>query len=244
MNRPLIALTMDQSPATAARPFSPGVQIYYLNSPYVRYVEKADCIPLIVPTINDLSRVSGLMARIDGLLLTGGDDVFAESYGEQVIPGNWQIDSERTFLEKAMILEARRQNKPVYAICRGCQMLNVALGGTLYQDIPMQVPQALQHRSLEKPKWNYHPVTIEQKSLLGSILSVQKLDVTTSHHQCIKELAPGLRVTARAPDGIIEAIEDPQAKFFLGVQWHAEAMDDDSSSVALLTAFIEHCRQG
>lgn len=241
MKKPLIALTMDQSPATDARPFGKGVPLNYINADYIRYIEKADMIPMVLPTLSNLSLIAEIVARIDGLLLTGGDDVYAEVYGEKVIPGDWRIDAPRTFMEIALIKEARKQNKPVYAICRGCQMLNVAMGGTLYQDVTQQVQHAIQHRSLEKPNWNSHEIQIKEDSLLYKILRRKRYSVNTSHHQAIKDLAHGLRVAATAADGIIEAIEDPQTNFFLGVQWHPETMKDDTTSLELLKAFIEQC---
>lgn len=242
MNRPLIALTMDQSPATDIRPFSKGVNIYYLNDVYVRHLEKSKCLPLLLPTLKDLSFIPEIIARIDGLLLTGGNDVDPHAYGEEPLGGPWRMDTERTAMEIALIKEAKRQRKPVYGICRGCQMLNVALGGTLYQDIPQQLPNAIQHHSPNKPQWHYHEVSIFTNTLLGNILKTDRLQVTSSHHQAIKDLAPGLRVSATAADGIIEAVEDPQLDFFLGVQWHPEAMENDSSSLAILEAFLSHCR--
>jgi putative glutamine amidotransferase len=243
MKLPLIAMTMDQSPATDIRPFSKGADLYFINAAYVRYVEKAQCLPMVLPTMLQHDRVPGLIYAIDGLLLTGGDDVFAEAYGEKTIPGDWRIDPPRTFFEKELILEALRQNKPVFGICRGHQMLNVALGGSLYQDVPSQFPGAIQHRSLEKPLWHYHDVEIVRSSKLASILHAETLPVTTSHHQAVKEIAPGLMVAARSKDGLVEAIEASDHDFVLGVQWHPETMDDDSSSTLLLDAFLQQCRK-
>lgn len=235
---------MDQSPETDQRSFSVGAHIYFINSVYVRYLEKASCLPVALPTCHDLDRIPDFIDRLDGLLLTGGDDVYARAYGEETIEGHWRIDQPRTFMEIALIKEARSQRKPVFAICRGCQMLNVAMGGTLFQDIPRQVPGAGQHRSPDKPRWNYHEVTIEAGTRLALVVKEKILTVNTSHHQAVKDLAPGLAITAIAGDGIIEAIEDPAERFFLGVQWHPETMNDDSSSLALIEAFLDQCRSG
>ncbi len=242
MKKPLIALTMDQSPATDIRPFSKGVHIYYINDVYVRYLEKTDCLPLTLPTLLDLSLIPAIVDRVDGLLLTGGDDVDPYAYGEKLIPGQWRIDPARTTMELALIKEARKQNKPLFAICRGCQMLNVALGGTLYQDIPRQYPNAIQHHSPNKPNWYYHEIRIFENTQLWKILKTSHLQVTSSHHQAIKTLASVLQVSSIAEDGMIEAVEDPELDFFLGVQWHPETMADDSSSMAILQAFLSHCR--
>ncbi len=241
MSLPIIAMTMDQSPAADVRPFSTGADLYFINAAYCRYVEKAGCIPLALPTWLEFERIPALMQSIDGLLLSGGDDVFAGAYGESVIPGTWRIDPPRTFFEIELVAEALRQNKPVFGICRGCQMINVALGGTLYQDIPSQVADAIQHRSPDKPRWNYHGIHIEKHSALGAILNTTSLRVTTSHHQSIKALGQGLKISARSQDGIIEAIEAPEQTFVLGVQWHPETMDDDVSSRLLLQAFLDQC---
>ena len=242
MNPPLIAFTMDHSPATDLRPFARGRELYFINAVYVRYLEGADCLPLALPTMLEYRQIPALISTIDGLLLTGGDDIYAGAYGEEVIAGEWRIDPPRTFYEKELILEALRQHKPVFGICRGCQMINVALGGSLYQDIVSQVGGAQQHRSPNSPILTYHPVAIEPGCLLENILNTPAITVNSSHHQAIKELAAPLRITARAEDGIIEGIELPGQDFILGVQWHPETMQDMTSSIALREAFIDRCR--
>lgn len=242
MQNPLIAVTMDQSPARDVRPFARGRDLYFINANYVRYLEQADCIPLTLPTWLDYRQIPALIARIDGLLLTGGDDVYAGAYGEQLIPGDWRIDPPRTWFEKELVAEALRQRKPVYGICRGCQMINVALGGSLYQDIATMVPGAMQHRSPESPILTWHEIAIAPESKLAAILGTTTLTVNSSHHQAIKQVAPPLHVTARAADGVIEAIELPDYPFALGVQWHPETMEEMSSSALLLDRFLEHCR--
>lgn len=243
MRPPLIAVTMDQSPATDVRPFARGRDLYFINAAYIRYLEGAACLPIALPTWLETERIPALIAAIDGLLLTGGDDVFAGAYGEATIPGTWRIDPPRTFFEKALISEALRQHKPLFGICRGCQMINVALGGTLYQDIASQIPGAQQHRSPDSPILTYHPAAIEPESRLANILQKTAYTVNSSHHQAIKHLAAPLRVTARAADGVIEGIELPGADFVLGVQWHPETMQELSGSMALLEAFLDPCRK-
>ncbi len=241
MKPPLIAFTMDQSPAADVRPFARGRELYFINAVYVRYLEGADCLPMALPTLLDHSRIPALIAGIDGLLLTGGDDVYAGAYGEEVIPGQWRIDPPRTFFEIELIREALHQHKPLFGICRGCQMINVALGGSLWQDIASQAPGARQHRSPESPILTYHPAAIAAGSRLHAIVGRESLTVNSSHHQAIRKLAPRLQITARAEDGIIEGIELPGEDFVLGVQWHPETMDEMSSSRALLEAFLANC---
>jgi putative glutamine amidotransferase len=241
MKKPLIGLTMENSPAADQRPFEKALDVYYINNTYIRMMEKVDCVHVLLPTLKDLSMVTSVIDSIDGLLIPGGFDVFPEAYGEKPIDGKWKIDVPRTHYEIALIKEAIKQGKPILGICRGCQVLNVALGGSLFQDLPLQAPSSIQHSSPNKPQWSYHGIRIEKDSLLFSILGEDRLSVNSSHHQAIRNLAPGLRVVAEADDGIIEAIESDANTFMLGVQWHPEAMNDQSSSILLLQAFIESC---
>ncbi len=242
MKLPLIGLTTDHSPATDQRTFARGVDIYYHNDVYIRYAEKAECLFVGLPTTGKHSLVAELIDRIDGLMLTGGNDVYSAAYGEEILDPSWSFDAPRTYYEIALIREALRRDKPVYGLCRGAQMLNVALGGSLFQDIPTQVAEPIQHRSLNKPQWTYHPVQVERDSRLYHIVQMDHFSVSTSHHQGIRSLAPGLRASAQAPDGIIEAVEMPERHFVLGVQWHPEVMGDDPTSLRLLHTFVEACR--
>ena len=238
---PVIGMTMDFSPVTDKRPFGKGDDLYYQNAAYVRHLENAPCVPMLLPTLNDFDRIVKMVAAVDGILLTGGDDVLPESYGEETMNPNWRIDGPRTYFEVRLIREALHQDKPIYGICRGCQMLNVALGGNMYQDIPTQVESAIEHFSPNKPHWETHKVTVSPDSLLYSILGKQRVKVNTSHHQAIKDVVADLRVAATADDGIIEAVEMPNKKFVLGVQWHPEVMDDDPLQLKILKKFVETC---
>ncbi len=241
MATPLIGMTVDYSPVTDERPFSRGTDLYFQNTAYIRYLEKAQCVQVLLPTLENLQKIPFLISKLDGLLLTGGDDVYSESYGEKVMEGSWRIDVQRTHYEIALIKEAILQEKPILGICRGCQMLNVALGGTLYQDIPNQIPQHIQHQSTQKPKWQTHPIKIEPGSLLHKIIGETEITVNSSHHQAIKDVAQGLRVTARAADNVVEAVELDTARFILGVQWHPEEMQNERTSELLLGAFVSAC---
>jgi putative glutamine amidotransferase len=185
-----------------------------------------------------------------GLLLTGGDDVAPALYGEQAVPSVVAVSPERDEFELALVREARRRGLPIFAICRGIQVLNVACGGTLVQDIPSQVENALEH-SLKVPPhraFDYaHDVWIEDDSLLSKLLE-ERLNgsdscaVNSRHHQAVKTVAPGFRVVATAPDGIIEAIEDPEADFCLGVQWHPENFWRTGEFRPLFEGFVELAR--
>jgi putative glutamine amidotransferase len=183
---------------------------------------------------------------IDGLLLTGGDDVAPERYGEQRHPEAVVVAPERDDFEIGLVAEARKRKLPIFAICRGMQVLNVAYGGSLVQDIPSQVPEAIDHRMKVPPHQAFefsHEIWIEKDSLLAQLMKERltggdSLEVNSRHHQAVKTLAPGLRSVATAPDGIIEAIEDPTVRFCLGVQWHPENFWRTGEFRALFEGFV------
>lgn len=180
--------------------------------------------------VNDTMSVTEALDGIDGLVLTGGDDVAPGLYGEEVHPAAEVVAPERDEFEIALVKEARARKLPILAICRGMQVLNVAYGGSLVQDIPTQVPGALDHTLKVPPHQPVefsHEIWIEKDSLLARLMRDRltggdSLEVNSRHHQAVKVVGPGLRSVATAPDGIIEAIEDPEVKFCLGVQWHPE----------------------
>jgi putative glutamine amidotransferase len=174
--------------------------------------------------------VEAALAGLDGLMMTGGEDVAPTRYGEQALPSVVEVDPGRDEFELGLVAAARTRNMPILAICRGVQLLNVAYGGTLVQDIPSQLTGALEHRLSVPPHQPYslaHEVWIEKDSLLLKLMRERLIDLDTCevnsrHHQALKTVASGLFVSATAPDGVIEAVEDPAARFCLGVQWHPE----------------------
>jgi putative glutamine amidotransferase len=167
---------------------------------------------------------------LDGLMLTGGGDVAPGKYGELPHPTVEEPEPGRDDFELALVLLARTQGLPILAICRGAQVLNVACGGTLVQDIPTQVPGALRHKLEVPPHQAFelaHEIWLDRDTVLSRLMrerlsDVDACEVNSRHHQAVGRLAPGLIVSATAPDGVIEAIEDPAAGFCLGVQWHPE----------------------
>ena len=191
--------------------------------------------------------VADALAGIDGLLLTGGGDVEPARYGEAPHEKLEEVDLARDEFEIALIAAARSRDLPIFAICRGVQVLNVAAGGTLVQDIPSQVPGALKHSLVVPPHPPYelaHEVWVEKDSLLAKLMGERLVgsdtcDVNSRHHQAVKTIAPGYRVSATAPDGVIEAIEDPAARFCLGVQWHPENFWRTGEFRALYEGFLE-----
>lgn len=240
---PIVGLTCDYSPEEQERAFSRGQDLYYLNCTYVRPLAEAGIAPVILPSVTAQAQVSTYVAAIDGLLLTGGDDVDPEAYGEQQMDPRWQTDRERTVFERALIGEARRVGMPIFGICRGCESLNVALGGSLYQDIPTMLPTAVPHQLPGSVRGAQHRVTIAPGSKLAVILGCLETEVNSFHHQAIKRLGKGVRVVATAPDGVVEAIEVPEDTFTVAVQWHPERMQDDERQHALFAGFIDAVRQ-
>ena len=186
------------------------------------------------------------LAGIDGLMLTGGDDVAPSRYGEEAHPTVVEAEAGRDEFEIGLINSARARQLPILAICRGVQMLNVACGGTLIQDIPSQLTGALAHSLPVPPNLAYslaHEVWVEKDSLLSKLMRERLADdtceVNSRHHQAVKDVARGFRVSATAPDGVIEAIEDPAAAFCLGVQWHPENFFRTGEFRSLFEGFLE-----
>jgi putative glutamine amidotransferase len=186
------------------------------------------------------------LAGIDGLMLTGGDDVAPSRYGEPAHPTVVEAEAGRDEFEIGLINSARARQLPILAICRGVQMLNVACGGTLVQDIPSQLTGALAHSLPVPPNLAYslaHEVWVEKDSLLSKLMRERLVDdtceVNSRHHQAVKDVARGFRVSATAPDGVIEAIEDPASAFCLGVQWHPENFFRTGEFRSLFEGFVE-----
>ena len=200
----------------------------------------------------DASMAPGeVIEGIDGLLLTGGEDVGPARYGEAPHPSVVDVDPARDEFEIALVSEARRRNLPIFAICRGIQVLNVACGGTLVQDIPSEVAGALEHRWTVPPHKPYdlaHEVWVDKDTLLARLMRERLSDTdaceaNSRHHQAVTKLADRFRVSATAPDGVIEAIEDPSARFCLGVQWHPENFWRTGEFRPLFEGFLEASTQ-
>ncbi len=194
---------------------------------YVEGVAEAGGVPVVLPPVASGRATERLLDGLDGLLLSGGSDLHPEYYGERPLPELGPTIPERDEFEMALLESALRRGMPVFGICRGMQVLNVALGGTLYQDLPSQLGrEEIKHRQ-ETPKWQpTHEVEIREGTRVAGIAGDARLKVNSYHHQAIKDLADGLVVSARSSDGVVEAVEyrDLSERWILGVQWHAEAM--------------------
>jgi len=200
---------------------------YFLRARYIRAIEELGGIPLVLPLVAAAASRRRLLDGIDGLLITGsGPDLPPRLYGERQQYPFPIVSERRSDFELELVYQARNRDLPSLGICGGMQTVNVACGGTLFQDIPSQVRHTLNHRQRAKAVRTSHSVTVAPKSLLWKIVGRATIMVNSSHHQSVKQVGPPLIASAVAPDGIVEAIESPVQRFLLAVQWHPEFLFD------------------
>ncbi len=210
---------------------------------YCRSIALAGGAPILIPLALGEAAWRAIYDRLDGILFPGGVDVAPAFYGETPHPQLGQVDETLDEAELILARWALTDRMPALGICRGIQLLNVAAGGTLYQDIPAQIGDALPHACPDRS--DAHWVRIEAGTRLHQAIGTRECMTNSRHHQAVKETAPGFVVTARAPDGIIEGIELPDAPFFVGVQWHPENLAlTDERMLNLFRAFVQACRDG
>jgi putative glutamine amidotransferase len=193
---------------------------YALPVEYVQAVRRAGGVPVLLPPGE--SDVEEVVALVDGLVLAGGGDLDPASYGRERHPATERVDPERDAFELALVQALVARRVPLLGICRGCQVVNVALGGTLHQHLPDVVGEALAHWGPREAPLPRHPVQVEPASCLARTLGETRAEPVSWHHQAPDRVAPGLRVVARAEDGTIEALELPAHPWLLAVQWHPE----------------------
>ena len=212
----------------------------YIKRGYLEGVLKAGGLPLLLPAKAEDEVLSEFIERCDGFLLSGGPDVDAKYYGEENLPFNEEISPYRDHMEIFIAKKALECNKPIFGICRGIQILNVAMGGTLYQDINSQMKNTIKH-SQEAPKWYpTHGICIEKGSRVWESFKSDRARVNSFHHQDVKDVAPGFFITSKASDGVIESIEHGNHRFAVGVQWHPELMwQEDITYLRLFEDFIK-----
>ena len=214
---------------------------------YITYTEalrRAGAVAVVIPPQPE--NAAAIAASLDGILLAGGDDCDPTVYGEERHPSCEPMDVRRQENELALARAAREQGVPTLGICLGLQVMNVAAGGSLIQDISITPGSAgeteIDHAS-EPSDRHRHPVLVEDGTKLSSIIGDGEFDVNSSHHQAIGRVAGGFRVTAHAPDGIVEGLEDPAHPFYVGVQWHPEDMTGEATATTLFGAFVEAARK-
>jgi putative glutamine amidotransferase len=217
---------------------------WVMNQRYSRVVAAAGGLPVMIPLLNDEDTLRALYDRMDALLLPGGVDLDPATYGETPLPACGRLDPARDRVELQFARWAIAEGKPLFGLCRGLQIVNVVLGGTLYQDIAAQRSDAIKHDYFTSAGFSRdhlaHRVTVASGSRLDALVGTASLEVNSMHHQAVKDLAPGLVPTAVAPDGLIEALELSGSQFLLGVQWHPESLTDrDPRMHRLLAGFVD-----
>lgn len=222
MTAPVVALT-------ATTKMIDGLPRVRLNDAYVHAVRAAGLVPLIVPPL-EADAADSILGAVKGLVLTGGEDVDPALYDAERSERTHAPHDGRDRCEIALLRRAHELRMPTLAICRGIQVANVALGGTLVQDIPTECAGALEHDRADERAMRVHEIVVERDSVLARALGATRLDVNSSHHQALGRVADGIRVTARAPDRIVEGAEWAGDDWWmLGVQWHPEELVRDAA---------------
>jgi len=215
----------------------------YTNAAYIRALQEAGAVPVLLPPQLAGAARDALWSRLDALMLTGGGDVDPARYGQPPHPTVYEVSAARDDLEIDLTGRALAEGVPLLAICRGIQVLNVALGGTLVQDIASTTGSLIQHSQKDKRHVPTHAVKIEPGSDLAAILGCPALEVNSLHHQSIDRPGQGLRIVAHAPDGVAEGAEVPAHPFAVGVQWHPEELvGHDATARHLFDALVDAAR--
>lgn len=214
---------------------------YSSREELVRAILSAGGRPYLLPSALPLEDVPEVLSEFDGLFISGGGDIHPDFFSGQMHPSLSGIDRERDQFELALCRQAVAMDKPLLGICRGQQVLNVAMGGNLVEDIPSMLTSAGQHQwwpGYQRSRLS-HSVRVEKDSLLAQVMGGTEFEVNSLHHQSVKDLGEGLNVTATAPDGVIEALEMPDKRFVLSVQWHPEWLPDSGPMRQIFRAFVE-----
>ena len=219
---------------------------YSSREELVRAILAAGGRPYLLPSALPLDSIPEVLSEFDGLFISGGGDIHPDYFGGEMHPSVDGIDRERDEFELALCRQAVQMDKAVFGICRGQQLLNVALGGNLVVDIPSELPEAGQHQwwpNYQRSRLS-HPVKLAEGSCLSGIMGGTAFEVNSLHHQSVKDLGEGLKITATAPDGVIEALEMPGKHFVLSVQWHPEWLQDYEPMRRIFKAFVEASNSG
>lgn len=215
---------------------------YWMLPGYMEGIIQAGGLPVMLPLSDNPQLINQLAEGTDGFLFTGGHDVSPELYGEKPIAQCGESVLLRDNMEKLLLKKALELNKPVLGICRGIQLINAVLGGTLYQDLPAQYSSNTEHHQNPPYDIPIHTVTLDTKSPLYSLLGAEQLEVNSYHHQAIKDLAPPLSAMAYSPDGLVEAVYMKGKKFLWAVQWHPEfSYKSSQSSQLIFKKFVSQC---
>ena len=235
MNRPVIGITTDNSDTE---------ERYLSTMTYAAAVERAGGLPLLIPFGVDHGLIQQYVDLLDGICFSGGNDMNPVRYGEEWHPKVNRMDERRERFEFALIAEIEQRRTPALGVCFGSQLMNVYRGGSLIQFLPEQGPPGtLEHRYLKDKGLTRHSVKVDPQSQLGRAIGSTEVSVNTYHKQAVKQIGRGLRVVATAPDGVIEAFEDPSLPMFVAVQWHPERLIDEAEHLAPFKLLVERSVQ-
>lgn len=237
MEKPIIGLTPSHNTDTDE---------IRMGAFYLRALRAAGAIPVLLPLQCSEEDLEQLADTLDGFLFTGGPDVHPFLFGEEAHRFCGSVSAKRDRMELALLPAIMKRKKPILGVCRGIQLLNIALGGTIWQDIPSQVTS--QFPIAHSQGFDYslpaHTVAVTPGSKLAAVTGSEKLSVNSMHHQAVKDAAPGILISATAPDGLAEAMELPDYPFFIGVQWHPERLwETDEAAAKLFTAFVNAAKR-
>ena len=216
---------------------------YWMLPGYMQGLQQAGGLPVMLPVTSDEADLEQLVDAMDGFLFTGGQDVSPALYGEPVRERCGELSRERDDMEVPLLSLVQQRDKPALGICRGIQLLNSTMGGTLYQDLPSERPSAIEHH--QKPPYDLpaHKVRLVEGTPLRELLGKDELEVNSYHHQAVKDLAPALEAMAISEDSLVEAVRDPACSFLWAFQWHPEfSYQVDEPSRKIFAAFVEAAR--
>lgn len=220
-----------------------GIERVHLPNSYIHAVEKAGGVPIVIPVNGDKENIKIQIEAMNGIIISGGDDVNPTLYKEEPVRELGYIYQDIDEFDIEAINVALEKDKPIFGICRGLQILNVALGGSLYQDLKYIRNSHIKHNQQTKPYLGTHYIDIKEESILKETIN-EKVLVNSYHHQSVKTLGNNLKVIAYSNDGVIEAVQKIDEKFVLGVQWHPELMVDHSEHMLnIFKRFIEECKE-
>lgn len=233
--KPLIGLTPSDDDSTG----SSRISASYLNA-----LQESGAVPLLLPLAPSAEDCSALTDTLDGFIFTGGPDVHPFYFGEETLEGCGNCSFIRDHSELLLFSHILKTKKPVLAICRGIQLINIAMGGDIYQDLSRTERHLkIAHRQPFSSSFPSHHVSAVPDTLLASVIGTQAIEVNSAHHQAVRRIAPGLQSCAFSPDGIIEAVEAPGYPFLLGVQWHPELLfHSHEHARRLFNTFVNSCR--
>ncbi len=237
MKCPIIGISCDLKPPDSERKFFRRREILVLNRDYILMVEHAGGVPILLPVFEDSQSASALIARLDGLILSGGGDVISLEESNEKSRAAYK----RSFSESAVLEAAANAGIPILGICRGMQQINVFRGGTLWNDLSTEVPGALNHQRGKKDGKFRHEIKLRVGSQLSAILGCQTISVNSSHHQAVKAIGRGLSVCALAPDGVVEALESESPQIIWAVQWHPERLGEHPAGSRIFRDFVALC---